>query len=218
VRRHDRAQREALTSVNLAGRQRLSRLGDLVAGRGIATRGFANTSTSARPIAASAPVRLGVRTSPDETDAIAGRDVGAAPADVLAGPRLTRKSGCDRRSPLRFLHRHDGVGAGRQRRTGRDFRGRLPRATVAADIGRVDPIEPVAARRRVDRLALCVSGRSRRTRHRRSRKRRPSDRRRDIARPPRGPRRPRAARARSARRPNVRVETFGALPRAKSWM
>ena len=96
----------------------------------IATRGRANTSTSAQPIAASAPMRLGVSTSPAAHDEIAGRDVRAAPADVLAGGRGARIVDC-RSAARRRLFDHDhGVGALGQRRAGRDL-GAGAGATVA---------------------------------------------------------------------------------------
>ena len=69
----------------------------------IATRGRANTSTSAPPIAASAPMRLGLSRSPRRDDEIARRDVGAAPSDVLAGRGRGEHVDRVRRLPASFL-------------------------------------------------------------------------------------------------------------------
>ena len=85
------------------------------------TRGRSKTATSVRPTAASAPIRLGLSTIAGREERLAGRDVGAAPADVL--PRVDRREDADLAGAafLGFLDHHDGVGAVGQRRAGRDL-------------------------------------------------------------------------------------------------
>ena len=92
-------------------------------------------------MAASAPTRLGFSRSPARDDQVAGGDVGAAPADVLAG-RGGREDINDvivvRRG---LLDHHDGIGAVGQRRAGGDLGARAGRDRDARHLARVDAID-----------------------------------------------------------------------------
>ncbi len=91
---NDRRQREAVDVVDLARAERLARARrSRCRSRGSRLAGCAKTSTSATPIAASAPTRLGFSSSPVAEDRLAGGDVGGAAPDVL--PRIDRRHDAD---------------------------------------------------------------------------------------------------------------------------
>ena len=95
----------------------------------IATRGRAKTSTSETPVAASAPILLGLKKLSARENDLPGGDVGGARTDVL--PRINRGEYPDAAiiGFLGFLHHHDRVCPIGHRCAGRDldaFAGRKP--------------------------------------------------------------------------------------------
>ena len=126
VRADDRRQREAIDVVDLACGERQPRLDDFVAGRQNRHAGTFVDLDVTQPIAARAPTRPGVSTSPDATTTRSRRDVRAAPADVLAAVRGFEDRHQILAKARRVLDHHHGVGAIGKGRAGGDFRAESP--------------------------------------------------------------------------------------------